>query len=253
MNKLILCFVLLVLNSGGLSAAEITVAVASNFKYTLQKLAADFKIETGHDLIISSASSGKLFAQIVQGAPYDVFLSADENRVDLLILKKFARVESAYIYAVGKLVLIANVRNNGNCTDVLKASTLRHLAIANPKIAPYGVAAKQVLANLKLWHKLQTRLVMGENIAQTFQFVATKNAGAGFVSQSMLNMAMHKNSNMAAFSCVWNIPRELYSPINQKMVILNKTQNRLAVQAFSRYIKSHRAREIIINTGYDVR
>ena len=240
-----LCIVFFI--SKGLCAAEIRVAVASNFRYALQKLGADFKLKTGHELIISSASSGKLYAQIKHGAPFDVFLSADEKFPDLLIRDKIASSESAYIYALGKLVLISNIETRNGCENVIGSTRLRYLAIANPKIAPYGLAAKQVLQKLDLWQQLQPRLVMGENVAQTLQFVATKNAEAGFVAQSMLKMVKATDGG-----CVWNVPTDMYSPIKQKMVLLNKAKGKLAALTFIQYIQSATAKEIIKSSGYDV-
>lgn len=252
MKNVFINFVLLFSLSGSLPAAEIRVAVASNFKYTLLKLAADFKVKTDHDLVVSSASSGKLFAQIVHGAPYDVFLSADEKRADLLIAEKIASADSAYVYALGKLVLISNIESGHDCKEVLISHHLRRLAIANPKIAPYGLAAKQVLDKLGFWQQLQSRLVMGENISQTFQFVYTKNADAGFVARSILNMPMINTGGEIEHACLWNVPVELYSPIKQKLAVLNKVKNKRATQAFVQYLKSDSAREIILTTGYDV-
>ncbi len=240
-------FVLVFFLNGGLYAAEIRVAVASNFKFALQQLAADFKIKSGHELIISSASSGKLYAQIKHGAPYEIFFSADEKRADLLISEKIANADSAYIYALGKLVLISNIESGQDCKEVLSTHRLRRLAIANPKIAPYGLAAKQVLDKLGLWQQLQSRIVMGENISQTFQFVATKNADAGFVAESLL-----KRVDQDEYVCVWHVPANLHSPIKQKMVLLKKAKDKLAVGEFMRYIKTDAAKEIIKATGYDV-
>ena len=230
-----------------MNAAEIRIAVASNFKYTLQKLSADFKSKTGHELIISSASSGKLYAQIKHGAPFDVFMSADEKRADLLVSEKIAGADSAYVYALGKLVLISNLGNMGSCKQILESKGLHRLAIANPKIAPYGHAAYQVLENLGLWQQLQSSIVMGENISQTFQFVATKNADTGFVAESMIKLA-----DDAEYACLWHVPKELYSPIKQKMVVMDKVSNKQAVDEFVRYMKSSDAQEIIVTTGYDV-
>jgi molybdate transport system substrate-binding protein len=248
MQKIIIsCFAMMCLFCSSLYADEINVAVASNFKYTLQKLAADFKIKTGHGLLISSASSGKLFAQIIYGAPYDVFLSADEKQVDLLIKKQIANIESAYIYALGKLVLLSNVKDTGDCRNILNSKQLHRLAIANPALAPYGAAAEQVLKKLGLWQQLQPRIVMGENIAQTLQFVSTKNAAAGFVAQSMLNMDKEIDS-----ACIWNVPADMYSPIKQKMVLLNRAKDKSAAQEFVQYMRSAAAKEIIKSTGYDV-
>ena len=252
MKSIFISFVLLFSLSGSLFAAEVKIAVASNFKFTLQKLAADFKVKTGNEIIISSASSGKLYAQIKHGAPYDMFFSADEERADLLISEKIARADSAYIYALGKLVLISNIESGHDCKEVLSSHRLRRLAVANPKIAPYGLAAKQVLDKLGLWQQLQSRIVMGENISQTFQFVYTKNADAGFVARSILNMPMINNGGEIEHACYWDVPAELYSPIKQKMVVLNKVKNKRAAQAFVQYLKSDSAREIILAAGYDV-
>lgn len=247
MKSVFISFVLLFSLSGNLPAAEIRAAVASNFKYTLQILAADFKVKTGNELIISSASSGKLYAQIKHGAPYDVFFSADEKRADLLSAENMVVAGSDSIYALGKLVLISNIESGQDCKEVLSTHRLRRLAIANPKIAPYGLAAKQVLDKLGLWQQLQSHIVMGENISQTFQFVATKNADAGFVAESLL-----KRVDQDEYVCVWHVPANLHSPIKQKMVLLKKAKDKLAVGEFMRYIKTDAAKEIIKATGYDV-
>jgi len=252
MKRSILLLGLMIFSSNSY-AGEVSVAVASNFKHALQKLAIDFKDKTSHDLRIISASSGKLFAQIKHGAPFDVFLSADEKRADLLVKEKISSAEDAYIYAMGKLVLFSNIEETGECKDMLTSHRLKKLAIANPKIAPYGLAAKQVLQKLGLWQQLKPRLVMGENIAQTLQFVSTKNAEAGFVAQSMVkiamvDIAMHNTGTDDA--CTWEVPAYMYSPINQKMVILSK--NKKPVQAFAQYMRSVEAKEIIKAMGYDV-
>lgn len=228
-------------------AGEIRVAVASNFKYVLQKLAVDFNNKTGHDLRIIVASSGKLYAQIKHGAPFDVFLSADEQRPELLVEEGLAEPQSAYVYAQGKLVLLSNIEVIGECRDVLFSERLKKLAIANPKIAPYGVAAMQVLQKLGMQDQLQSRLVKGENIAQAFQFVTTKNADAGFVAAAMFEM----DGNVER-ACVWQVPSDMYSPISQKMVVLKRSKNKAPVKAFVKYIRSPGAKKIIQAMGYDV-
>lgn len=248
MKKRIACLVCFIcLQSGCLYADEISIAVASNFTYALQSLAADFKLSTGHDIRVSSASSGKLFAQIIHGAPYDIFLSADEKRADLLVKKLKASADSAHVYALGKLVLLSHIEDQERCMNVLNSKQLNRLAIANPKIAPYGVAAEQVLQKLGLWQHLQSRIVMGENIAQTFQFVFTQNAQAGFIAKSMLNMGREIDA-----ACIWDVPAGMYSPIKQKMVLLNKARDKDSAQAFLLYMKSAPAKEIIKAAGYDV-
>ena len=246
-------FICLFLLSGYVNATEVRIAVASNFKYTIQKLAAEFKIKTGHDLVIISASTGKLYAQIKFGAPYDVFLSADERRADLLVAENFASADSAYIYALGKLVMVSNIASPDaeSCKQILGSKDLRRLAIANPKIAPYGSATKQVLVKMGLWRQLQTGIIMGENISQTFQFVSTKNADVGFVAQSMIEITKDKRTDDVKFACQWDVPTDLYLPIKQKMVVLKNIKNKQAAHEFSQYIKSSDARRIIEMTGYD--
>ena len=225
----------------------LNVAVASNFVYTLKLLSNDFMQRTDHSLLISSASTGKLYAQIQHGAPFDVFLAADEKRPDLLIKENKADDASAYVYAIGRLVLMSNIVSSDNCQSVLTSSSLHHLSIANPKIAPYGVAAKQVLEKLSLWSQLQPKLVRGENVAQALQFISTGNAQAGFVAGSMLVM-----DNKVDSACIWVIPADVYSPIKQKMVLLKKAKDKPAAQAFIQYMQSERAKEIIKSSGYDV-
>lgn len=228
-------------------ADTLRVAVASNFSYTLKLLSDDFSQQADHELLVSSASTGKLYAQIQHGAPFDVFLAADEKRPNLLLGEDKADEASAYVYAIGQLVLISNISVTVNCQSVLRSPDLRRLSIANPKTAPYGVATKQVLEKLSLWSQLQTKLVKGENIAQTLQFVSTKNAQAGFVAKSMLTMAKAIDNE-----CIWDVPSDMYSPIKQKMVVLRKAKNKPAVRAFIQYMQSERAKEIIKSSGYDV-
>jgi len=256
MIKKIICFTSMLLLCGNLYAAELNVAVASNFKHTLSELADDFKVKTGHELKISSASSGKLFSQLMHGAPYDVFMSADEKFVDLLIAKEMSSADSATIYALGKLVLISNIAagnvNKPDCDKVLSSPHLNRLAIANPRIAPYGLAARQVLDKLALWQTLQTRIVMGENVQQVFQFVSTKNADAAFVAESIYKLARSRAGDEAPQFCVWDIPNDFYTPIRQKMTVLNNAKNKNLAHAFVKFIKSAHAREVILNAGYDV-
>jgi len=228
-------------------AETLYVAVASNFVYTLKLLSADFKKQTGHQLRISSASTGKLYTQIQHGAPFDVFMAADEARPDLLVSAADAVDSSAYVYAKGQIVLMSNISNGGACKDVLLSSDLKRLSIANPKTAPYGLAAKQVMEKLGVWQQLRPRLVKGENVAQTLQFVSTKNAQAGFVAKSMLSMG-----KQIEHACSWDVPTDMYAPIKQKMVVLNKARDKVAARAFVQYIRSDRAKEIIKSTGYDV-
>lgn len=228
-------------------ADTLNIAVASNFTSTMRLLAEDFQNKTGHKLLLSSASTGKLFSQITHGAPFDVFLAADEKRPDILIAKGKAKAENAHTYALGRLVLMSNIAQTNTCIDVLESNTLKHLAIANPKTAPYGFAAQQVLQKLGYWKALKSKLVMGENIAQTLQFVSTTNAEVGFVAKSMLSSNPQIKS-----ACTWDIPASYHSPIKQKMVVLSSTDDKEASQSLLKYMQSDAATKIIVRSGYDV-
>jgi molybdate transport system substrate-binding protein len=228
-------------------ADTLRVAVASNFNHTLKVLAADFQRITPHTLKISSASTGKLYAQIMHGAPFDIFLSADEARADLLIHKGKASAELSRVYALGKLVLLSNIQPAAQCRDILTPDNIKYLAIANPKIAPYGAASRQVLQAINQWTALKSKLVLGENIAQTLQFVSTGNATAGLVALSMLRHS--KNIN---YACQWEIPDNMYAAIKQKMIVLRKAENKPAARAFWQYMQSERALNIIRKSGYDI-
>lgn len=231
-------------------AETLYVAVASNFAHTMRTLATDFERTTDNKISLSSASTGKLYAQIINGAPFDVFLAADKRRPELLIEKGLAEEKYSRIYASGKLVLLSNIAADGNCISVLDNAQLRRLAIANPNTAPYGVAALQVLKRLNKWGELQTKLVMGENIAQALQFVATGNATAGFVAESLLLNRTIKHA------CRWDVPTEFHEPINQKMVIIsavnNKPDKAALAHDFWQYMQSENAMKIIRDNGYDV-
>jgi molybdate transport system substrate-binding protein len=229
------------------SANTLKVAVASNFAGTLHQLAKRFEVKTGDIVLISSGSTGKLYTQIENGAPFDIFMAADERRPDLLVKNGKADASHDSIYAQGKLVFVSNIPTTGECLKVLSDTRLKHLAIANPKTAPYGAAAQQVLQHLGDWNKVQARLVMGENIAQTLQFVASTSANAGFVAKSMLLA----DSTMKT-ACQWEIPNDLYDPINQKMVVLNQAKGKPAVIAFWKFMKSPEAAVIIRDNGYDL-
>ncbi len=228
-------------------ADNLNIAVASNFAHTLRTLAEAFESKTGHRPRISSASTGKLYTQINHGAPFDVFLAADEHRPNLLITEGKATEEYSQTYAIGKLVFISNIKPEKNCLGVLDSLALKRLAIANPRTAPYGSAAKQTLEKLHRWHSIKAKLVTGENIAQALQFVSTGNASAGFVAQSMLL----KNTNIST-ACEWEVPAELHEPIKQKMLVLSNASNKPAARAFWLYMQSDDAKTIIKNSGYDV-
>ncbi|MES0327209.1 MAG: molybdate ABC transporter substrate-binding protein [Gammaproteobacteria bacterium] len=228
-------------------ADNLNVAVASNFSRTLQLLAKDFESKNNHRLLISSASTGKLYTQINHGAPFDIFLAADEHRPNLLIEEGKARANMSAVYATGNLIFISHINPETSCQNALNSPALKRLAIANPKTAPYGLAAQQTLDKLRLWKTIKAKLVMGENIAQSLQFVSTGNAQAGFVAKSMLLQGTKVNT-----ACEWKVPAEMHEPINQKMLVLASASNKPAAKAFWQYMQSDDAKTIIKNSGYDV-
>lgn len=245
--KIFLSILAILFFSSQTYADNLNVAVASNFSRTLQSLAKDFESKKNHRLLISSASTGKLYTQINHGAPFDIFLSADERRPNLLIEKGKAKVEMSAVYAMGNLVLISHINSETSCQNSLNSPALKRLAIANPKTAPYGLAAQQTLKKLKLWKSLKPKLVTGENIAQSLQFVSTGNANAGFVAKSML-----LENTEIKFNCKWNVPANMHEPIKQKMLVLKNSLNKPAAKAFWEYMQSNDAKTIIKNSGYDI-
>ena len=229
------------------AADEVRVAVAANFLSTLNEIVQNFERETGHTVMISSGSSGKLFAQVKHGAPFDVFLSADSARPRLMEEEGLAVHGSRFTYAVGRLTLWSAdphlIRGDG--TLVLENGNFQHLAIANPKTAPYGVAARKTLQGLGLWDQVKDRIVQGENIGQTFQFVFSQNAQMGFVS---LSQVLDPKINGAGSR--WDVPANLYDPLNQQAVLLIQGQHNKAAIAFLNYVKGTKARNIIERFGY---
>ncbi|RKZ91942.1 MAG: molybdate ABC transporter substrate-binding protein, partial [Gammaproteobacteria bacterium] len=177
--------VLMTLAAGNVMAEEIRVVVASNFTDAIREIAGRFEMKTQHKVSVISGSTGKHYAQISNGAPFDVFFAADVKRPELLEQQGLALPGSRFTYAVGKIVLWSPDQDYiDTSANVLKQGKFNHLSIANPKLAPYGRAAQQVLKKLGLWNKLQGRMVRGENIGQAFQFVKSGNARLGFVAFS---------------------------------------------------------------------
>lgn len=229
------------------AAEEVRIAVAANFLATLNVIVNNFEQDTGHTVVISSGSSGKLYAQIKNGAPFDVFLSADVFRPKLLENEGLAVHDSRFTYAVGRLTLWSPDSNlvTEDGKAVLLNSTFDHLAIANPKTAPYGTAAKSTLQALGLWDRMRDRLVQGENIGQTFHFVFSKNAQLGFVA---LSQVLDPKINGAGSR--WDVPVDFHEPLRQQAVLLVNGQNNEAAKTFLHYVKGPKARRIIERFGY---
>jgi molybdate transport system substrate-binding protein len=226
------------------TANEIRVAVASNFTRAIGMVAKVFEADSGHKVILASGSTGKHYAQIMNGAPFDAFFAADLVRPKLLEQEGLTVPGSRFTYAIGKLILwspeAALVDAKGR---VLEHGEFRHLAIANPKLAPYGLAAREVLQKRGLWDDMSKRLVRGENIGQTFQFVASGNAELGFVARSQL-----MRPGFEIEGSHWDVPAELYTPIEQQAVLLKDSE---AARAFMSFVRSEEAIRIIRDHGYE--
>lgn len=238
-------FLILILASPATSAGADTlrVAVATNFVSTLQTLASRFETETGHRVSLASGSTGKHYAQIKHGAPFDIFFAADERRPTLLEKEGSAVPGTRFTYAQGRLVLWSPDKNRVDTNGaVLSTGNFHKLAIANPRLAPYGLAAREVLQARGLWNTLQPRLVRGENIGQTYQFVQTGNAQLGFVAASLVFQ-----HNGKARGSYWEPPQSLYSPIIQQAILIKDTP---VARAFLQYVKSDMSRSAIQASGY---
>ncbi|QGT82165.1 molybdate ABC transporter substrate-binding protein [Pseudomonas coronafaciens] len=229
-------------------ADDVQVAVAANFTAPLQAIATDFEKDTGHKLVVSSGATGQIYAQIKNGAPFEVFLSADDATPTRLEQEGDIVKGSRFTYAVGTLALWSPkegyVDSEGN---VLKANQYQHLSIANPKTAPYGLAATQVLAKLELTDATKAKIVEGQSITQAYQFVSTGNAELGFVALSQV----YKDGKLTGGSA-WIVPDSLHDPIRQDAVILVKGKDNAAAKALVAYLKGPKAAAIIKSFGYQL-
>jgi molybdate transport system substrate-binding protein len=229
-------------------AGQVQVAVAANFTAPLQAIAAEFEKDTGHSVLASFGASGQLYAQIQHGAPFEVFLSADESTPAKLDSAGLGVSGSRFTYAVGSLVLWSATPGYLDGSDArLKANQYKHLALANPKAAPYGLAASEVLEKLGLSAAVKDKLVEGQNITQAHQFIATGNAELGFVALSQVYQDGQLSSGSA-----WIVPSELHTPIKQDGLILKKGEHNPAAAAFTAYLKGAKAAALITSYGYQL-
>lgn len=227
-------------------ADEVQVAVAANFTAPVQAIAKAFEKDTGHKLVASYGATGQFYTQIKNGAPFEVFLAADDSTPAKLESEGEIVKGSRFTYAIGTLALWS--AKEGYVDDqgaVLKANHYQHLAIASPKAAPYGLAATQVLDRMGLTEQTQGKIVEGQNITQAWQFVSTGNAELGFVALSQV----YKDGKITSGSA-WIVPASLYSPIRQDAVILNKGKDNMAAKALMDYLKGPQAAAIIKSYGY---
>ena len=227
-------------------AAEGSVAVAANFTAPMQKIAQAFEQDTGHKAVLSFGSTGKFYAQIKNGAPFDLLLAADDETPARLEKEGLAVTGARFTYATGRLALWSLrpgfVDDQG---EVLRAGHFDKLAIADPKLAPYGAAAVQVLHKLGLYQSLSPKLVQGENIGQAYQFVATENAALGFVALSQVFADGRVTQGSA-----WVLPQDLHAPLQQDAVLLLRGKDNAAAPALFNYLKGERAQAIIRSFGY---
>jgi molybdate transport system substrate-binding protein len=229
-------------------AAQAQVAVAANFAEPMKAIAAVLEKTTGHTLKISTGASGAFYTQIRQGAPFDVFLSADNERPELLEKDGLAQPGTRFTYATGKLVLwSARAGRVDGQGAVLRAADLGKVAYANPRTAPYGAAAVQVLDTLGLKDALAPRLVQGESIGQTFNFVKTGNADVGFVALSqVLQGGKLKEGSM------WVIPQARYDAIRQDAVLLRRGAENEAAKELLKLLQSPNIKDLIRSYGYEL-
>jgi molybdate transport system substrate-binding protein len=239
-----------ILIAGGLVALSLAVpvraetasiAVAANFTAVAEQLAILFKSETGHDLTLSFGATGQLYTQATQGAPFDVFLAADDERPTQAVTDGIGIEGSAFTYAIGSLALYSTSLDLDNGEAVLREGAFEHIAIADPETAPYGRAALETIESLDLT-KLTEKQVIGENVTQTLQFVESGNAELGFVAASQV---LDKDG-------VWIVPADLYQPIRQDAVLLTHGAENPAALAFLQFLQEDDARAVIEASGYRV-
>ena len=244
-----LCFALVVAYclSAPARAGSVSVAVAANFTAPMQKIAAQFEQDTGHKASLAFGSTGRFYAQINNAAPFEVLLAADDETPAKLEREDLGVAGSRFTYAIGKLVLWSRqpglVDGQG---QVLKAGQFDKIALADPRLAPYGAAAVEVMTQLGVLEALQSKFVQGENIAQTYQYVASQNAALGFVAMSQV----YADGRLTQGSA-WLVPRDLYKPIRQDAVLLRKGQSNVAATALLQYLKGDKARSVIRAYGYE--
>lgn len=230
-------------------ADEVQVAVAANFTAPMQQIAALFEKDTGHKAMLAFGSTGKFYAQIANGAPFEVLLAADDETPARLEKEGLGVAGSHFTYAIGKLVLWSaspDLVDAGGA--VLKSGNFKHLALANPKTAPYGAAAMEAMGKLGVLPALQPLFVQGDNITQTQQFIVSGNAELGFVALSQV----FKDGKLSSGS-MWMVPAKLYEPILQDAVLLAKGKDKAASIALMAYLKGEKARAVIKSYGYEMR
>lgn len=236
------------LMSSSVWAGEVSVAVTSNFAAPMERLVPLFQKESGHTVKVSLGASGKLYAQIKNKVPFDVFLSADDEMPKSLMQEGLAVSGTRFVYATGRLVLWSAqpdlVDEKG---AVLNKGNFNMLAIANPRFSPYGVAAKETLTKLIMWNSIQEKLAKGESVTQTYQLAATEKADLAFIALSQVM----RDGKVTAGSW-WLVPPEMHKPILQSAVLLSGAKDQAAAKAFLAFLKSEKARAAMRGFGYEL-
>lgn len=228
-------------------AEQVLVAVAANFVPPFREIATEFETATGHTVRVATSSSGNFYSQIKNGAPFDVFFSADMERPKLLENEGVGVKDSRFTYAIGRLVLWSPSADLVKGEDTLRSNAFKRLAIANPKTAPYGVAAMQVMQQLELWESLQPYIVMGESLGQTMGFIESGNAQLGFVALSQV-----LDPKITGRGSRWAVPNNLHEPIKQDAILLTKGKDNAAAKALLEFMRSPQATTIITRYGYEL-
>jgi molybdate transport system substrate-binding protein len=242
MKTLLPAAVLLLSAAGAAHAGETNVAVAANFTEPAKEIAKAFAAKAGHTAVLSFGATGQFYAQIRQDAPFTVLLAADDETPRKAAEEGLAVAESRFTYAIGRLVLWSKDPAKVGGEETLRKAAFEKIAIANPAVAPYGAAAVQAMKTLGVYEALQPKLVQGNTIAQTYQFVETGNAEVGFVA---LSQVITRNEGSR-----WAVPDTLHAPIRQDAVLLKKGAGDEAAKAFLAFLKSPEAGAVIAKYGY---
>ena len=247
-NHVAAVLVLCGLMSAPVYAGEVSVAVTSDFAAPMERIVALFQKESGHMVKFSLGASGKLYAQIKAGAPFDVFLSADDEQPKLLLQDGLAVSGSRFVYATGRLVLWS--AQTGLVDDkgaVLNKGNFSRLAIANPRFSPYGVAAKETLGKLTMWNAIQEKLDKGDDVTQTYHLAATEKVDMAFIALSQV-----MRDGRVTEGSWWLVPSELHRPIRQSAVLMSGAKDQAAAQAFLVFLRSEKARAVMRGFGYEL-
>lgn len=240
--RIAVALILIFAGVGGAFAQQLNLAVASNALAALKTIGALFEQQTGYRVLLSSGSTGKLYSQIINGAPFDVFLAANESEPQKLAQSGYALPESVFTYAVGKLIAwsadTAALPPGADLKSVLQSASVTRIAIANPKTAPYGLAAQQTLQKLGVWAAVRDKTIYGENVSQAYQYAVTRNAQIAFVAKAQIQ-------DLGTSGSYQEIPQSLYIPIRQQAVILSHAKNPETAAQFAAFLKSENIQNIL--------